>query len=276
MEKYSTQSYYIGNDNCNIERSDISLSVNCCGIAKVAPSDEMNLKARRDHYLIYMICGELNTEIDQKRISLQEGDAICIPPNTAYRYACASTESAKYFWIHFTGSEAYDTMRFSDFKYLTPYKVGEVVANAKLYEALFCEFRTRHPFMPYRASLILRNILLQLCAKQNDTAVAKKPLDQSLRYIHMHLSSNITVKKLAEIEYLSEGYYRTLFKSTMGTSPNKYIATQRIIRAKELLLDTSIQIDKIAQIVGIDDRLYFQRFFKKHTGISPAEYRKRV
>ena len=274
MGSYSTQSYFFDTDNGNVARTDTPLAVNCCGIAKVSHSVWINPTVRHDHYLIYMIQGELDTQIGEIRLTLRSGDAICIPPETVYRYGCISNESVKYFWIHFTGRDAEDTMLFSGLEHLKRYEVGSVPINAELYEALFGQFRARHPHLEYRAALILRNILLKLSVSQNETNEVKNPLDVSLRYIHTHLSSSLTVKKLAEMEYLSEGYYRTLFRQITGISPSEYVSSQRIIRAKEMLKDTSVSIDKIAESVGISDRLYFQRFFKKHVGVAPAEYRK--
>jgi AraC-like DNA-binding protein/mannose-6-phosphate isomerase-like protein (cupin superfamily) len=274
MGSYSTQGYfYDSSDSGNVARTDVMLAVNCCGIAKLFPSVRINPTVRKDHYLIYMIQGELDAQIGEKKFLMRSGDAICIPPETVYHYACVSNESVKYFWIHFTGSDVFNTMRFSGFEHLKCYEVGSVHVNAELYEELFGEFRSRHQYLEYRASLILRNILLRLAASQNEQSEAKSSIDSSLRYIHTHLSSALNVKMLAEMEYLSQGYYRTVFKDLTGMSPSEYVAEQRIIRAKEMLTDTSVSIDKIAESIGINDRLYFQRFFKKHTGITPSRYR---
>ena len=41
-----------------------------------------------------------------------------------------------------------------------------------------------------------------------------------------------------------------------------------------LLENTNYSINQIASVVGYDNPLYFSRLFKKHTGMSPREYKK--
>ena len=44
--------------------------------------------------------------------------------------------------------------------------------------------------------------------------------------------------------------------------------------AKNLLGNTTYNINEIAQIVGYENQLYFSRLFRKNVGVSPSEYRK--
>ena len=44
-------------------------------------------------------------------------------------------------------------------------------------------------------------------------------------------------------------------------------------KARQLLLDTDMNIGEVAQTIRIEDSLYFSRLFKKHFGISPTAYR---
>ena len=274
MGSYSSQSYSCDPIKNNLTRSDVPIAVNCCGIAKLPQGMKTTPTVRRDVYLIYMICGELTAFIDGRELTLIAGDYICIPPETYYSYCCTSAESVRYFWIHFTGGEVYSVLDRTGITPLTVCHSAPAPQNAELYEQLFSEFRSRHASFTYRTELILRNILMRLTSQTSDAMPQKSPIDTSLRYIHTHISANITVAALAEMEYLSQGYYRALFKSVTGTSPSEYVAAYRIVRAGELLANTSLSIDKIAESIGISDRLYFQRFFKKHTGTTPAEYRR--
>ena len=279
MQTYSTQSYFCDTAQNNVCRSDVALAVNCTGIAKVLPavnaSSIMSPIKRNDYYLMYMICGELTASFDSREFVLHSGDFICIPPFTEYCYRCTSEESVKYFWIHFTGRDSAETLSESGIAPLTVSTARAVSENAPLYESLFGEFRSRHPSFLYRTALILRNVLMTLSSQADTEAHQRSALDVSLRYIHTNLKQDLSVKRLAEMEYLSQGYYRSLFKQITGLSPSEYVAEQRVHRACQLLLETDMSIERISEAVGITDRLYFQRFFKKHTGIPPAIYRKR-
>ena len=56
----------------------------------------------------------------------------------------------------------------------------------------------------------------------------------------------------------------------------QYILSLRMANAQSLLESTRCNITEVAAAVGYDDPLYFSRLFRRHTGFSPTEYRKRV
>jgi len=65
-------------------------------------------------------------------------------------------------------------------------------------------------------------------------------------------------------------------KSTTGKSATKWIDETILLEAKYLLYQTTLSINEIAMQVGHEDHSYFSRFFKKHEGITPIQYRKLI
>ena len=61
-----------------------------------------------------------------------------------------------------------------------------------------------------------------------------------------------------------------------GISPIEYIQQFRIVKAAEQLLQTNQSIKEISAAVGIENPEYFSTLFKKKTGFTPTEYRKRT
>jgi two-component system response regulator YesN len=59
----------------------------------------------------------------------------------------------------------------------------------------------------------------------------------------------------------------------MGIGLTQYITRIRIEQAQHLLKETDWKIARIAQHVGLNDPRYFNAVFKRHTGITPTEYR---
>jgi len=53
-----------------------------------------------------------------------------------------------------------------------------------------------------------------------------------------------------------------------------YINTIRIQKAQNLLLETSLNLQKIAEMCGYENDFYFSRIFKKKVGLSPSQFRK--
>ena len=64
------------------------------------------------------------------------------------------------------------------------------------------------------------------------------------------------------------------FKDTYGVTPKAYLSKIRLEKAKELLLSTDMLSREVAFLVGFSDELYFIRFFKKHVGLTPSQFRK--
>ncbi len=75
---------------------------------------------------------------------------------------------------------------------------------------------------------------------------------------------------------LSFNYLNRIVKKSTGRTVGSWIDTARVTRAKRLLRDTDSSMIDIAVAVGLDDQSYFARFFKKHTGVTPSEFRKSV
>jgi AraC family transcriptional regulator, arabinose operon regulatory protein len=67
-----------------------------------------------------------------------------------------------------------------------------------------------------------------------------------------------------------------LFREHLGTSPQRYVERQRVIRATQLLELTARPVAAIAREVGWTDPLYFSQRFARFTGLSPTAYRRRA
>jgi len=100
-------------------------------------------------------------------------------------------------------------------------------------------------------------------------------VERCLTYIHENYAQDFPVEALAEMVSVSPSYLFRIFRKRMGVTPVHYRNLVRVDRAKHLLLDGTLRLDQIAGRVGFEDVRYFTRVFKKETGASPGEYRKR-
>jgi two-component system response regulator YesN len=67
-----------------------------------------------------------------------------------------------------------------------------------------------------------------------------------------------------------------MFKKELGKSFIDYLNDIRIEKAKGLLKDVKYKTYEVAEIVGISDAHYFSKLFKKHSGMTPSEYRETI
>jgi transcriptional regulator GlxA family with amidase domain len=65
------------------------------------------------------------------------------------------------------------------------------------------------------------------------------------------------------------------FKAATGRLPGVYVQMLRVSAAKELLEQGAASIQDVCSKIGYDDIAFFRSLFKRHTGMTPAEYRKR-
>ncbi len=93
-------------------------------------------------------------------------------------------------------------------------------------------------------------------------------------YILAHLNEEITVAQLcAEFGYTKTMFYR-MTNELYGTPIMQHIKDIRMKKAKELLLDTTMKIQDIADATGCYDYNYFSKVFRQEVHCTPREYRK--
>lgn len=95
------------------------------------------------------------------------------------------------------------------------------------------------------------------------------------RYIKEHLDEPLERDNLASLVFVSPDHLSHLFRQQMGMSLSNYILEQRLSKAKELLLTTRQSIREIAFACGFQNESYFISQFKRRTGKTPLNFRKK-
>lgn len=95
-----------------------------------------------------------------------------------------------------------------------------------------------------------------------------------LRYLQDNFSSRIEVRDVASQVHLSERHVSRLFRQATGVSVLEYLTRLRIETACKLLLEDQLSIKQVARAVGYPDPHYFTTLFGRHTGKTPAAYRR--
>lgn len=98
---------------------------------------------------------------------------------------------------------------------------------------------------------------------------------RSLDAFHQDIAKKWTIEGLAKESGLSRTIYSKRFKELSDSTPVEYMTNVRIGVAKEELLRTQKSVDEIAVNLGYQASEHFQKLFKKVTGLTPSQYRKR-
>lgn len=101
-----------------------------------------------------------------------------------------------------------------------------------------------------------------------------RQIEQIACYIAENCCSPLSLNSIAEQFYMNKCYLSRIFKEITGFTVNGYLHARRIQKARSLLIQNSMNISEVAEAAGYENLTYFERVFKKHTGMSPLEYRR--
>ncbi|MBP1964970.1 helix-turn-helix domain-containing protein [Paenibacillus aceris] len=108
---------------------------------------------------------------------------------------------------------------------------------------------------------------------QGRNSRGSKPIRECRKYIYEHLYEDITVDKLSKLTGLNGNYLMQLFKKQTGLTLMNYIQQERVEEAKKLLNMTNDTVSSIASRLSFYDQAHFIKVFRKHTGVTPKQYR---
>ncbi|GFZ34359.1 DNA-binding response regulator [Clostridium zeae] len=98
-------------------------------------------------------------------------------------------------------------------------------------------------------------------------------IQQIIDYIKHNFAKELSLKMLADQFNINTSYLGQLFSKEVGISFSDYLNKIRNEKAKELLLNTNMKINEIAETIGYLDTSYFYKKFKKYYGVCPNTLR---
>jgi AraC-like DNA-binding protein len=101
-------------------------------------------------------------------------------------------------------------------------------------------------------------------------------IKSGLEFMVNFFSTDLTVKQIAEEVGISSRHFSRLFVKEIGMSVSDYLNLLRIRKAKELLLNTDMDITRIAYAVGFNSSQYFTTRFKRLEHVTPGVFRERL
>ncbi|WP_407426799.1 helix-turn-helix domain-containing protein [Arcticibacter sp.] len=151
-----------------------------------------------------------------------------------------------------------------------------------VFEQILLEFNHQGRF----GSDLLRTLLLQIfigvsrTITEHDVPVASTYNQILLRnfrlLIDKHFNELRLPKEYADLLYITPNHLNALCNDTLGFSAGELIRKRVMLESKRLLVNLNLSISEIADQLNFSDNSYFSRFFKKYTGTSPEEFRKKI
>ncbi|AUG44180.1 AraC family transcriptional regulator [Pseudomonas chlororaphis] len=88
-----------------------------------------------------------------------------------------------------------------------------------------------------------------------------------------HLGAEFSLARLARLAELSEYHFSRMFKRATGLSPSQYFIRLRIVRARQLLLETRRSVIDVGLEVGYSSPSHFSQVFRREVGVTPSKFR---
>lgn len=244
--------------------------------------------AHRDDYYIFGIVSSGNccVSIDFKDYPLTENEIIYTQPNQVHRIADAGNVKAFLLFVDGVFIDPSEKQILSEYALsLAPFRIDHVRLS-ELIQILTIIGRRIKSLDNEDSKRIIQN--LSRAAVGIITETLRGTIRQQAKN-KRHVEITLAFKELlsrehrldrkpsyyAELLHISSVYLNEVVKDITGISVSQYIQYERMLRAKRMLIYTSLHIREIAFHLGFEDHAYFTRLFTKTTGINPVAYRKK-
>lgn len=101
-------------------------------------------------------------------------------------------------------------------------------------------------------------------------------IEEALEYINSNYTRKLTLQMVSNRLHISKNYLCHLFKAQTGYKFCEYVNIQRVNRAKELIRENKKTFEYISYDCGFSSQSHFSTTFKKYTGTTPNEFKKKV
>lgn len=248
--------------------------------------------------LYYVVDGDAQVELPDGIVSLLPHHLYLVPPYTMHSNICKGGFS--HYYLHLYEDPSYGGSFWDVWKF--PVEVEAANDDQNLMKRL-CEVNPgmklsqSDPESYDNRTTLISNIQnnqqRSVCDKVESTgiillllsrflrhATAEKRvkderIEQSLTYIRENIGRRVNMDELAKVACMSKDHFIRMFKREVSHTPNAYVTEKKIERAELLLVTTLLSVKQIALSLGYDDMAYFNNVFKRHTKVSPLQYREK-
>ena len=241
---------------------------------------------------LFLAQGPVGLFLNGTQYRLREGDVVYIPPAIPYRFVpeVASELIAVNFDFsraHAHHKEFYSPVPLSDFdaarvseyppkSFSFPIVAPSAHRLTRLLEEVVREKRFSQVLSDDMCSLLLLQCLILLHRKTETKATEKEELlvRRVLQYMEAHYAESMDNEQLAANLSYHSYYLNRVFKRVTGETLHSALVRLRVARAAALLQSGNMAVEEIGNAVGFPNFSHFSKVFRKHIGLTPAEYRK--
>lgn len=235
------------------------------------------------HQIIWLTKGEATYRIDFREISVKANEILMIAAGQVCEFDTTANCSGK--MILFTNAFFTVTELDANFLHtsevLNPMNLNKIVPVCRqftnnLITLLEGELRrSTDTFQPCIAQSFLRIILLE--TERQLTASHAPVLNSTVRkfydIVEQHFKENRNSEYYINLLGVSEKLLSKEVRALTGKTPKVYIDSRIILEAKRLLSYSNLSVKEIGHELGFDEPTNFNKYFRRHTNQTPAQFR---
>lgn len=250
-----------------------------------------------DCRIFVVLKGTMSVVFEDCKHIIQKNNLIFIPAGTKYKIVINDFSHFKAISVNFDFSKKYAAIFKEKLDPVSSSNVKDKILSdtiprefsseltfecGSLMDQFFLmhhESLSKNQYTSEKISALLKYILLSMYSSisTDDTSYPSQTLNNITTYILNNYSDcELTNEAIASAFGYHPYYINTIFKNSFGITMHQYILNLRIQSAKTILSSVSTtSINDVAEISGFNSASYFSQIFKKYTGLSPLEYRKK-
>lgn len=213
-----------------------------------------------------------------------KGRDYTLEPNTAFFIDCteqhryASNQSWSFYFLHVYGYSMH--CYFSEFFSHGDGGVKVNLTDTSLEDGIKMLIhldKSKYSQNDFITSKMITDIMTNLLMVKKHLVLEKEVpqvFNDIRRYLDIHYNEKITLEGITKKFYISESYLLKGFKKYYQISPIAYLNNVRIEQSKNLLKSVELNIDTIAERVGIPNTTHYINLFKKYNAVTPGKFRK--
>jgi AraC-like DNA-binding protein/quercetin dioxygenase-like cupin family protein len=234
-----------------------------------------------ENVLIYCVDGKGWLSVNNKKYEIGENQFFILEKEVPHEYQADQQSPWSFYWVHFTGEKAsIFSSIFNRILDITPVEGDRTQERISIFEEIYqnLELGYSQDNLEY-VSMCLWHLLASFrFVKQFRVVNNVKQMNviqQTILYMKKNLNKNLKLEEIAKHVHYSVSHLSLLFTKSTSYSPLEYFAQLKIQRACQYLDHSDLPIKSIAYELGFNDPFYFSKVFKKHTSLSPIQYKNR-
>lgn len=243
------------------------------GITWPYPYYEIHRSSGGCYVFEYIISGQGQVTQDQETCHVMAGDAYILQPGHYHHYWADKNNPWKKVWLNVEGSMVRHML--SDYGLSDTLIVPDLGDGSYLFSIV--EAIQKEPVRcGSKLPLLLHQYISFLAESLGRRFMKESPALAMKNYIEQNLTVPISINDIADSVHLSRSRCIHLFREAYGTTPYNYYLSMKLELAQSMLYHTGLSIQAVSERLGFTCQHHFSAFFKKQTGISPAQYRDKI